>query len=99
MFQCDAFQLDAFQNDCRGGGPVLPAPIVIGIPPGRVFVYVGSGAVYVGGAGETVFRSPRGEAHSIRGRARVRLGGEASYCFTDPAAEIRRLDDELMLML
>lgn len=97
MIQCDAFQLDAFQNDCRGGGPVLP-PFAVGIPY-RVFTYTGSGAVYVGGAAETVFVQPAGEAYSVRGHARVRLGGEASYCFVDPAAEIRRLDDELLLML
>lgn len=105
MFQCDAFQLDAFQNDCDVGvgGPALlpgiPARPAIGIPAGRVFRYAGRVTVYVGGEGQTAFEPPRGEAYSVRGRATVRLGGEASYCFIDPNAEIRRLDDELLLLM
>ena len=103
-FQCDAFQLDAFQNDCGGGGggPALlrePWGRRVGIPAGRAFTYAGRVTVYVGGEGRTVFEAPSPEVHSFRGRARVRLGGEASYCLIDPNAEIRRLDDELLLML
>lgn len=103
MFQCDAFQLDAFQNDCGGGPALLPdipwARPAIGIPAGRVFTYDGRVTVYVGGEGQTVFEAPSPEVHSFRGRARVRLGGAASYSFIDPNAEIRRLDDELILMV